>query len=171
MNQVFIQVGRETTRHDPTPIENVERIAYVPYEIQVLLDQNNRHAPLTSKHRKNRANLLDNIRLNSLGWFIQEEHLGLAYQRPCNGKLLLLPTGKIPPHPAPHLLQYRKEVVYLPGNITGTLLRLEPHAKVLYNGDSRKYLPPLGHKADPAASPRIRRERSQIAIIDSYATR
>ena len=131
-------VGGSISNH-ATTIHDVESITEFTDKIQVLLDQDNGHPGLGGQVLEDPTDLLDNIGLNPLGGFVQQQDLGITDQRPGDGQLLLLSAGEISSHASLHFVEHRKGFVDMVGNSSATFwIGLQAHLEIclLYTSDA-----------------------------------
>ena len=117
------------------------------------------------------ADLLDDVGLNPLGRFIQQQHLRPHDQRTGNRQLLLLTTRKVAAAPRRHVAQHREQVVDLGRDL---VIRLGQHGKrgfqILTHRQQRKDHPPLRHNGKPARRHVLRPQLCQILPIQRHRT-
>jgi hypothetical protein len=80
--------------HDPAAGDQVVPIGEGGGEVQVLLDQQHRHAVLAHA-AEDVADLLDQQRGEALGGLVGQQHLGAGAQHACQREHLLLPAGQV----------------------------------------------------------------------------
>src|SRR3954467_11750651 len=71
------EMGDVAGRDDAAAVHDVKRVPELADEVEVLLDQRDRHAPL-HEFAQDVADLLDDVGLDSLGRLVEEEDLRLA---------------------------------------------------------------------------------------------
>src|SRR5262245_54814555 len=86
----LVKVADGTIHNDGSSIHNVKPIRDREAKIEILLDQEDADFSFLLDREKSFADLIDDIRLNSFCWFIQDQHFGIGKQGASNGQLLLL---------------------------------------------------------------------------------
>src|SRR4051812_14128031 len=74
-NQVVVQLGRGASGHHAAAVHNVEALAELADEVEVLLDQHDGHIALGDELFQDMADLLDDVGLDAFGGLVEEEHL------------------------------------------------------------------------------------------------
>ena len=116
MDKGIVQFGSRAFGHDAPPIHDVKTIGHLPNEIDVLLDQEHGEIAFLDEGTNDLADLSDDVGLDALGRFIENENRGMGDKSPGNGELLLLPTGKIAALTAAHFPEDGKDGVDLVGD-------------------------------------------------------
>ena len=137
-------------------------------EVEVLLDEEDRHLPL-EQLSQDASNLLDRRGLDSLRGLVQQQQPRARDQRPGNGELLLLATGKIAA-PAPlHGAQDGKELLQLfAGRDLAAACRRLGDDEVLGHRQARENLPPLWNVPDSAAGALVDRHRGDVLAVQDH---
>ena len=91
-------------------IHDVDVVGDLAAEVQILLDQQDRHALLVAQELQRPADILDDRGLDALGRLVEHQDLGSGDQRTPDGELLLLATREVTAAPAQHGLQHGEEV-------------------------------------------------------------
>src|SRR5579859_7010021 len=94
--------------------------------------------------------MVDDIGLNSLGRFVQQQNLGRSKQRSRNGQLLLLSSTKHSSFSLEHLLEHRKQFHHPVQLAIGLrAMGYQSDLKVFPHGQIWKNIPSLGHVTKP----------------------
>lgn len=131
LDQPIRQLNNPPLSNPPPPIQNRKPIRILPRKRQLLLNQQHRQPVFFDEAANNLPNLRHNIRLNPLPRLIQNQQTGLNHQRPANGQLLLLPTGKVAASTASHFLQHRKQLISPLGDFLAATLGYRPKRTAL----------------------------------------
>src|SRR5882672_8438905 len=94
LDQCRIEVVNCAGCDDPSVIDHQKSVAEPTRHLDMLFRQQKRDAELLVQRQQRVANLMDDIRLDTLGWFIEQQHLGTDGERACDRELLLLPAGQ-----------------------------------------------------------------------------
>ena len=80
-NDGIVEFLNATGRDDSAPIENVELIRDGPGEVNILFHEQDADLSLGLDSDERLADLIDDVRLDAFGRFIEDEHLGIREQR------------------------------------------------------------------------------------------
>src|SRR5579885_1502646 len=97
-------------RHNGAFLHDVEVIRQFRSKLEILFHQQDRDGLLFLDSDQDVLDLIDDRRLNSLGRFVEQEHLRLGEQGAGQSKLLLLTAAQIPAAPFEHGLQHGKQM-------------------------------------------------------------
>ncbi|QTK80690.1 hypothetical protein AT6N2_C3204 [Agrobacterium tumefaciens] len=163
-----IQRFGQPLMHDLAAVHDVDVVGKFAAEIQILLDQQDRHAGGIAQIFNRTADILDDRRLNALGRLVEHKDFRPRDQRPADGKLLLLTAGEIAAAARQHGLQHRKQAE--------NIIRDEPllarqrritALQIFLNAQQRKDFPALRHVTDAALRPLVRRQPIQCRIAET----
>src|ERR1043165_6852661 len=99
-----------TLGHNGTAIHDVKAVAHVEAEVQVLFDQKNAELVALTQLFDRLTDLVDDVRLDTLGRFVKQKDFGIGQERARNGQLLLLPAAQDASLALGHFLEHRKEL-------------------------------------------------------------
>ena len=105
-----IELAHRAGQHDLAAIHHEHRVGEIAGEVEILLDQHDRHAALLAEVVDGAADILDDRGLDTLGRLVQHQQPGSGDQRPRDRELLLLATREVSAAPAQHGLQHGEEV-------------------------------------------------------------
>ena len=94
-NQVVVQFGGVAMSDETPAIHDVKGMSELANEIRILLHQEDGHTLFLGETGDHFSDLGNDIGLDSLGGFVQDQKLGLGYEGSGYGKLLLLTAGQI----------------------------------------------------------------------------
>ena len=94
----------------------MEIVAKVIGKVEILLDQHDGHFALIRQKLDHPSDLLDDIGLDALGRFVEEQKFRPRDQRPGDGQLLLLPSREVAAPAAEKVLQDGEELENLVGH-------------------------------------------------------
>src|SRR5215471_1165813 len=124
-----------------TLFENSERARHAAGKRQLLLHEQHRDPGLSIETQDDVADLVDDVRLDAFGGFVEDQQLRFEDERSADRQLLLLTAGKISALPPQHLLQHRKEREDVRRNLFRSALSdAETDAQILFDGQMRKDL-------------------------------
>src|SRR5580704_16629498 len=167
----LVHVGAARGINDRAAIHHCELITQFLREIQVLLNQNNRHLPETAQISNRTANILDDRWLNPLGRLIEQQQLRPHDQRSTDRKLLLLTAGQVAATPTQHVAEHRKKRKYLIRDFTLVAFqRRKSGLEVLLNRQQRKDFAALRYVGDPAPRALVGQKAGNIRAIQKDAT-
>ena len=95
VHDVVGQFRRFALPDDRAPVHHVEIVPDAAHEFEILLRQQNRRTALALDVADDVANLLDDVRLDPLARFVEQEQFRLRRQRPREGELLLLAAAQV----------------------------------------------------------------------------
>ena len=166
MDDVLGELHDWAACHPPPLLQHVEVAGDPPGEWQLLLDQQDRQPRLAIQLQDDVADVVDDVRLDSFGGFVQDEQLRLEHEGARDRKLLLLPARQVAAAPLQHLLQHREEVEDLRRNHPPPAPRAETGAQVLLHRQLREDLASLRHVADAEPCARFGRHLRQLDAIE-----
>ena len=144
---------------DETPaIHDMKGMSELANEIRILLHQEDGHALFLGETGDHFSDLGNDIGLDSLGGFVQDQKLGLGYEGSGYGKLLLLTAGQIATPATTHLVKNGEGVIDLIGNcLRFGMSGFQGDRKVLFHGKERKDLTTLRNVTNPPGCPFVGR--------------
>src|SRR4051794_15883936 len=158
--------GALARHHDPAPIHDGEPIAEVARELEILLDQQDRHLALPAQVVDGAADVLDDRGLDTLGRLVEHQELRAGHERAADGELLLLAARQVAASAMQHVLQHGKKVEHLGGDVAVPALEeREAGLQVLLDGEERENLAPLRHEGDAEPGTVIGREARHVAAV------
>src|SRR5438045_9048113 len=98
VGELVDRTGRDT----PSFLEQPEVARDTAREAELLLDQEQRDAGLAIEREQDVANLVHEVRLNSLGRLVEDQQRWLDHQRARDRELLLLATRELAPAAVTH---------------------------------------------------------------------
>ena len=135
-------------------------------EVEVLLDQHDRHVPLVAQPGDRPADVLDDRRLDALGRLVHQEELRPRHHRPPDRELLLLPARQVAAAPAHHLGEHREQLEDRVGNLAlAPRQQREPGLEVLAHRQQREDLASLRHRRDPEPGPGVGPEPGDVLAL------
>ena len=139
-------------------------------EVEILLDQQDRHPPLPAQVGDGAADILDDGRLDAFGRLVEHEELRLHDEGAGDGELLLLAAGEIAAAPRQHGLEHREKLeqllrdLALVGRQTGVA-----GLEVLAHRQQREDLAPLRHVGDAAPRPLVGAHAGDVLALEEDA--
>src|ERR1051325_422447 len=176
-------------RHNRAAVHDVEAVANVEAEVEILLDQQDpdlafgakfpdRIADLLdvvvaqavrAKLLNRLADLVDDVRLDALRRFVEEQHLRVREQRTADGELLLLAAAEHAALALEHVLQDRKQRKHaLHFTVQFLSLRDGADTEIFPDGEMRKDVTALRYVADAVAGALIGLETGEFAIAQFH---
>ncbi len=153
----LVEIGAAGRIDHSAPVHHHERVAKFLREIEILLDQHDRHLAKAAQVGDRAADVLDDRGLDALGRLIEQQQARPRHQRAADGKLLLLAAGEVAAAPAQHVAQHRKQREHVIRHAAvGALERRKAGLEILLHRQQRKDLAALRHIGDAAPRPLIR---------------
>src|SRR5437899_1647376 len=151
-HHVIRQLVDGSAGHAPAFFEKTEVARHAACETELLLHEEHGHAQFPIELENDVADLVHQVRLNALGWLVQNKEGRLEHERASDRQLLLLAAGKVATAPMQHLLQHGKQIEDVRRNRPRAVLaHAKAHAQILLDRQMREYLPPLRHVTYPEA--------------------
>ena len=149
-----VSCGDRSFRDDAAAIHDVEVLAELADEIEILLDDHDRQMQLVDELVQGVADLVDDARLNPFGRLVEQEDFRSADKGPGDGQLLLLTAREVAPHAAGHPFEHGEEGIDLFGNRARTVgPRFQADPQVFLDGELRKDFASLRHQGDACSAP------------------
>src|SRR5690606_3507631 len=171
-DQIGSQIGHFTIGDHPTLFHQEKVFADAARKCELLLDQDDGEFFVAIQPQQDVADLGDDVRLNALVAFIENQQRRLQHQRAANRQLLLLAAGEIAAATFAHLLQHRKQLVDFfrnPAHFPLTwrdAARTEADLQIFLDRQLRKNFAPLRHVADANSRTQPRRLAVDIRAIE-----
>src|SRR5687767_10618117 len=108
-NHVFRKVSNRAVHNNCSAIHYIKSICNLQTEVQILFHEKNADFSFFLDFNECLSYLVNNVRLNSFSWLVQDQHFWICQQGPSNGKLLLLATTEHSPFALQHFLKNRKK--------------------------------------------------------------
>ena len=138
-------------------------------KVEILFDQNDRHAALPAQMGNHPANLLDDVGLDALGRLVQKQNLGAHDHGPGDRELLLLAARQIAAAAVQELFQDREQVIDLVRHpVFGFGQQGKGGFEVFADREQRKDHPPLRHHRKPAPRHFLRRRPAHFGAVDHH---
>src|SRR5678816_3033481 len=137
--------GDRTSANNGTAVHDREFVGELFAEIEILLDEQNAHAAFAAQKPDGFADLVNDVRLNALGRFVEDEQLWLGEKRARDGELLLLAAAEHAAFAWQEILEDREEredAIELTVELFA--LRDRPDLEVLLDGQEREDVAALG---------------------------
>src|SRR5215470_6390949 len=99
--------------HDAAAFHHENAVGDIEHEAQHLLADDDAEIADAANVAQQARDILDDRGLNAFGGLIEQQHLRVARERPCDRELLLLPARQIAAAATLEILEYRKEIVDL----------------------------------------------------------
>lgn len=158
-------------RNDMPSIHNHIGICHAAGKRHFLLHQQHCEAHFFVESANGCGDVAHNVGLDALGWFVQNEQARLQRERPGNGKLLLLPPGKIAAPPMHHFAQHGEKVKDELRNGPGLVLAHgQGKFHVFTYGQQGEDLAALRHITDAQGRAALHRQRKQVRSFKENMT-
>ena len=99
--------------HDLAAVHDREVVGQLVGELEILLDQQDRHVAALAQIDDGAADILDDRGLDAFGRLVEHQQLGPHGERAADRELLLLAARQIAAAAAQHRLQHREELEHL----------------------------------------------------------
>src|SRR6056297_3050581 len=166
----FIHLLPRPGQYDLSAIHHGVIVREITRELEVLLDEDDRHFPLVPQIIYDTRNIFDDRGLNAFGRLIQNQQGRACNESPPDRQLLLLTTGEIPASTVQHILQYGKELAdFIRHEALARTGRRIASFEILLHREQRKNFAPLRYQGDAFARTLMLRHLRDVHIrpVDS----
>src|SRR5450432_2333028 len=108
LNNLVSKLANRAFHNDRAATHDDECVGEFFAKIQILFDQQDAHRAFEFLNRV--ADLVDDVRLNALGRFVEQDHFRIGEQSARNGKLLLLAAAQHAAFARKKIFQNRKQL-------------------------------------------------------------
>ena len=138
--------------HDLAAVHHGEVVGQLVGEVEILLDQQDRHVAALAQEDDGAADVLDDRGLDAFGRLVEHQELGPHGERAADRELLLLAARQVAAAPAQHRLQHREELEHLVRDLLAGRgwQRREAGLEVLLHRQQREDLAALRHQRHAA---------------------
>ncbi|EGE57968.1 hypothetical protein RHECNPAF_3500017 [Rhizobium etli CNPAF512] len=162
-----IEAFGKSFMHDLAAVHDIDVIGKLPAEVEILLDEQDRHAGGITQVTDRPADILDDRRLDALGRLVEYENPRPRHHGASDRQLLLLPAGKIAAPTREHRLQHREEAEDVIGDVAvAAAERCKAGFEIFFHRQQRKDFASLRHVADALLGPGKGRQAIQPCIVE-----
>src|SRR5438067_4232968 len=161
------ELGRRTGEDDRPLVHDEDTLPDLGGEAEVLLDKK-KGEPGGAQPFEDLADLLDELRRESLGGLVEEQDRGVSHERPRDREHLLLAAGQLVATHRATAGEDREELHYL-GLVPAIRDRPRGDGDVLADGQIAEDAAALGYERDACASDLMGRRGGEIGAIDVHA--
>src|SRR5260221_7893319 len=152
--------------NDLAALHDREVVGELAREVEILLDEEDRHVAARGELADHRGDVLDDRGLDALGRLVEDQQARLHDQRRGNGELLLLAAREIASAPRQHAAQHREERVDIVGyRALAARQRRKPGLQVFQHRKTREDLAALWHQGEPMTRTLVRRKCGEIDAV------
>src|SRR5215472_1403639 len=163
-------VPGETRQYHLATVHDHIGVSERPRELEVLLDQQDRHVAECCEVADHALDLLDDRGLNAFGRLVQHQELRFRDEGPGDRELLLLSARQVAAAAPQHVAKHRKQAEDLVGDAP---LRArqggKPGLEVLLHRETRKDFSSLWHQRKAAPRPLVRLEAGDVVSVPNDA--
>src|ERR1043166_1821888 len=190
LDQFVVKFGNGAVGHDAAPVHDVKAVADIDTKIEILFDEEDADFSFPPQLLDGIANFIDalafvrieavgpeffnrfadlvnDVRLNPFGRFVQEKYLGIREQRATDGQLLLLSTAQHTALALGHISQHWKQLEHaIEFAVQFAALSDRAQPEIFQNRQTRKNIAALRHVTEPASRAMIRRRPGQFGSAE-----
>ncbi len=158
--------------NDLAAIHDVDIVGKLAAKIEILLDEQDRHAGGIAQVADCPADILDDRRLDTLRRLVEHEDLRPRDHGATDRQLLLLPAREIAAATGQHRLQHREETEDIVWDVTvAAAKRSKAGLEIFLDCQEREDFTPLRHIADALLGAGKRRQAVQLRIVEGDGSR
>ena len=154
-------------QHDLAAVHDREIVGQLVGELEILLDQQDRHVATLAQEGDGAADVLDDGRLDAFGRLVEHQQLGSHGERAADGKLLLLAAREIAAAALEHRIEHGKELEHLVRDLLVLAADWrEAGLEILLHRQQREDLAALRHQRHAATGAFVGRQLRDFLAID-----